>query len=348
VSHANNQYPELPIVMIKPLLICYGTRPEYIKISPILHELRRQKSLPFRVLFTGQHKDIVTQEADITIKIEDGNDRLDNIVTSILKSNSIPQDTSAVLVQGDTTSALAIALSAFHKGIPVIHLEAGLRTYDKKAPFPEEVNRQMISRIASLHLCPTKLSESNLHEERVNGEIYIVGNTVLDHLVNVLPSNGNTVVITMHRRENQHNMKLWFKELDDLAKHFTELSFVLPIHPSPEIQKFSPILKHVQIAKPMSHVEFIKMLAQSRLVITDSGGIQEEAAFLKKFCIVCREHTGRKEGLGHFAKLCTHPALLEQIFRKHMHDMPTKTCPYGDGHSGKRVSEILSKYLSKG
>jgi len=149
----------------------------------------------------------------------------------------------------------------------------------------------------------------------------------------------------MHRRENQPLMNMWFQELNNIAKQHPTLSFFLPLHPNPEVQKCRHILTHVQVADPLSHDQFIEMLAQAHLVITDSGGIQEEAAFLKKFCIVCREQTGRQEGLGHFATLCPKPILLMQTFQKHINSKPRKACPYGDGHAGKRAEKILMNYL---
>jgi len=279
------------------ILICVGTRPEWLKIKPIINLLDEGE---YELLFTGQHIDLLS-EIDFHYKIDilgNGN-RLSDIVSSCLLS--MPNlDYDYVLVQGDTASAFGYALSSFHNKIKIIHLEAGLRTYDNDNPYPEESYRQMISRIADINFCPTELSYNNLISENVFGKSYIVGNTVLDNLVkhkkNVIY--GNKVLVTLHRRENHNIMDLWFRELNIAAENHPNLKFILPIHPNPNVLKHKHILSDkIEVVDPLPHYELINLLVNCRFVITDSGGIQEEATFLNKISIVCRKTTERPEGI---------------------------------------------------
>ena len=200
------------------ILVCFGTRPEYIKVAPLVKKM--SGTVPFKTFFTGQHEDLLRGvKYDYRLRIKDGKNRLDSVIASIMNSIDFDNENiTSVLVQGDTTTALAVALSAFNHKIPVIHLEAGLRTYDLEQPFPEEANRQMISRIAALHLCPTELSKQRLCYEKVQGKISVVGNTVLDNLVGIKTHYTNNVVVTIHRRENHDTLSEWFRELNQLAK----------------------------------------------------------------------------------------------------------------------------------
>ena len=227
------------------ILICYGTRPEWIKVKPIIDEMRKDV-LPFKTLFTGQHTNIVDNLADFNLKINDiGDNRLNNIVSEILNSESdIFNNITHILIQGDTTSVLSLALNAYHRKIKIIHLEAGLRTYNFDNPFPEEMNRQLVSRISDIHLCPTELNKKNLISEKCGGQIYVVGNTVLDNIKNINTTYGNTVLVTLHRRENHDNIKNWFQEISNIAKRYTDLKFILPIHPNPNVKKYQHILSN--------------------------------------------------------------------------------------------------------
>jgi len=330
------------------ILLAYGTRPEYIKIKPLI-EIFDKEEFPYRVLFTGQHKDLLKEQiTDYQIEIiDDGNNRLDNIVKSIMTTFSwILEDITHVLVQGDTTSVLAVALSAFHHGIKVIHLEAGLRTYDNANPFPEEQNRRLVSQITDIHLCPTDLSVKNLAKEWLDGMKYVVGNTVLDNLVSYKDKcvYTNKVLITMHRRENHHWMDKWFQEINKLAKHYSDLEFILPIHPNPNVQKHKHLLTHVNVVDPMSHEELLNLLVKTRLVITDSGGIQEECSFFNKKCLTCRKVTERPEAQNQSTFMVKAPYDLVDVFMKHVDDYEINyECPFGDGHSAEKIYEILKK-----
>ena len=329
------------------MLVCFGTRPEYIKIKPLLKAF--DKKISYKLLFTGQHVDLLSHIKDDVrrLHISDGPNRLDSIVSSIMNNSEIFEGIDSVLVQGDTTSVFSIALAAFHRKIKVIHLEAGLRTYDMSNPYPEELNRQMTSRIADIHLCPTQLAYDNLETERVSGKKYIVGNTVLDNLVDFQPEYRAKIIVTMHRRENHHNMDEWFKQIDNLAKINYDLEFILPIHPNPNVKKHEYLLKHVKVVPPIDYNKFIQELATCRFIITDSGGIQEESSFLRKKCIVCRKTTERPEGMGVFSTLVANPRDLNAAFYwTNMDYIPDEfeKCPYGDGKSAEKILEILKDY----
>jgi UDP-N-acetylglucosamine 2-epimerase (non-hydrolysing) len=321
------------------ILICFGTRPEWLKIKPLLPHL------DCKLLFTGQHEDLVKEiNFDYTpsYKSTTGN-RLDDVISSCLGSFPDDPDIDSVLVQGDTASAFGCALAAFNRGLRVIHLEAGLRSYDLENPYPEEGYRQMISRIATIHLCPTELAEGRLLDERCLGSIEVVGNTVLDNIVqykdNIIYD--NKVLVTLHRRENHDMIAEWFEELDRLARRNADIDFILPIHPNPNVQKHRHLLKSVTVVDPLQHSDLIELLRTCLCTITDSGGIQEEATFLNKKSIVCRTVTERPEAVNHL-KLCLSPKDLERVFNDVVNDpIINEPCPYGDGKSAQKVKEIL-------
>ena len=334
---------------MKKILICYGTRPEYIKIEPILlNELSQWHNI--RTLFTGQHRDIGKGlvKPDYMFEMHDSApNRLNSIVSSITGSYSLDQvledGFTHVLVQGDTASAFTCALAAFNKGLKVIHLEAGLRTYDKSHPYPEEVYRQCISRIADTHLCATKSNKTNLLREMVQGEIHIVGNTVLDHLRDVPISYNNDVLVTLHRRENHKSIAFWYQQIEDIAFDNQDLNFVFVSHPNPNSQcSLHKELSNMRIIPPVHHKEFVKKIGACRFLITDSGGLQEEASFLKKKTIVCRETTERPEALGSFNHLCKKVGDLPEIFNKVKDDFtPSATCPFGDGKAAEKILQVI-------
>jgi UDP-N-acetylglucosamine 2-epimerase (non-hydrolysing) len=328
------------------LLISYGTRPEYIKVKPLIDELRKRGSIEFKILFTGQHQDIAPEAGDYKLSIDEGGHRLDSIITSMLNKNHIWEGVTHVLVQGDTTSAFAVALAAMNRRVKIIHLEAGLRTFDYANPFPEEYNRQLISRISSINLCPTKLNKDNLDNENCVGETHLVGNTVLDNLVDQDSSYGDEVLVTMHRRENLELMPMWFTTLNAIATDNPNLKFICPLHPNPEIQKHKGLLSNVEIIEPLPYEEMIEKIATCRFIITDSGGIQEEASFFNKKCIICRKQTERTETLGVTSYLCHYPEALFRLVEDVKDDyISDEVCPYGDGHASEKIVDILEKAI---
>jgi len=333
------------------LLISFGTRPEYLKLKLVMDNFDNNNH-SYCVLFTGQHSDLLPSEAlsyvNMHLTIKDNPNRLDSIVASMMNNDEIFANIDYVLVQGDTTSTFAIALAAFHRKIKVIHLEAGLRTYDFENPYPEEMNRQLVSRIADIHLCPTELDKQHLLNEQVRGKIHVVGNTVLDSLLYLTPSYNNEVLITMHRRENHQIIPEWFDEFESLADANPDLKFTLLSHPNPNIQSHLHRLKMVEVIPPLSHKELIEKLKTCRFIITDSGGLQEESCFLNKKSIVCREKTERQAGVGIWSTLCPKPGDLKSIFNKIKIDYKPQSalvCPYGDGKSSQKIYNILKDVL---
>ena len=328
------------------ILICYGTRPEHIKISPLLKEM--DGIIPYKTLFTGQHKDLVKNiNFDHYLTIGEGVNRLDTVVQSCLNIDETTfKDVTHILVQGDTVSAYSLALAAFHRGIKIIHLEAGLRTYDFENPYPEEAYRQCISRISDINLCPTQNNLNNLQGEKINGESVVVGNTVLDNLLGVKTKYNDKVLVTMHRRENHHNMDEWFKTINQLAIDNPELKFEIPLHPNPNVKKHKDLLTHVNVVSPFDYDTMIKEISECCFLISDSGGIQEESSFLNKKVIVCRKITERPESVGKHSFMCGEPKDLKGLFYslKDNYEVDLE-CPYGDGRSSERIVNYLKEKI---
>jgi UDP-N-acetylglucosamine 2-epimerase len=329
------------------ILLTYGTRPEYIKIKPIISELKILR-IPFKTLFTGQHKDIVSGEYNYKIDMKElSSNRLDSIIANLMNlSDEIFEGITYVLVQGDTTSVVGIALAALHRKMKVIHLEAGLRSYDTENPFPEENNRLIVSTIASIHFCPTIQNAENLYKENINKNVFVVGNTILDNLISYKGKCDytNKVLITIHRRENHNIINEWFFEINKLAKAHPELEFILPIHPNPNVLKHKELLTNVTVINPLNHNDLLEILVKTKLVITDSGGIQEECSFFNKKCLVCRKVTERPESVNSTSFLINEPKDLSSIFETHIKNhIVNVECPYGDGTSAKQICKILKK-----
>lgn len=326
--------------MNKRILICFGTRPEYIKIKSLIEHIPNIKTC-----FTGQHIDLLKDiEVDYKLSItnEITENRLNNIFCNILSNTYIFKDIDYVLVQGDTTTAIAIAISAFNNGKKIIHLEAGLRSKNLYNPYPEEMNRQVISRIADIHLCPTEYNKDNLLKENVSGKIYIVGNTGLDNIPIDRCEYQNKVLITLHRRDNHYNMDEWFKEIEKIANKYPELEFMIPIHPNPNVIKHKHIFNKVKVVEPLSHIELINYMKKCKFIISDSGGLQEEASFLNKKIIVCRKTTERQESIGIHSYMCPIPKLLEELVDKiNINYKINEICPYGNGCSWLNIKNIL-------
>ena len=327
------------------IIIAYGTRPEYLKIKPLI-EL--DKSID--TLHILQHENIINfGNPTYTLSIEKKcNNRLNNIFSEIfVKLESILKNYDAILVQGDTATVAACSIAAFNLKKKIIYLESGLRSFDFENPFPEEAYRQMVSRIANINLCPTNLSKKNLENEKVLGEIYVVGNTSLDNLVNFKnqTSYSNKVLITLHRSENLDKLDEWYTQLDQISNHYKNIEFIYPIHPNPIIIEKSKKLKNLKLLKPLPHSELIELMKDCKLIITDSGGIQEEACFLNKKIIVCRKTTERPEAIdtGHII-LCENPNNLYFLFQEIIQNYSINCeCPYGDGKSSEKIIKILNE-----
>jgi len=322
------------------ILLCFGTRPEWLKIKPLTKILK-----DYKLLFTGQHPDLLEGiEVDYKINIRENGNRLDGVISDCLLQ--FPKGKfDSVLVQGDTASAFACALAAFNRNLKIYYLEAGLRTYDLDHPYPEEGYRQMIARLTDVNLCPTSLAKSNLKKEKVHGELHVVGNTVLDNLLAYKEKCEYTdkVLVTLHRRENHDSMDLWFKAINELAKDNPSLEFILPLHPNPNVKKHASLLTHVTVIEPMEYSDLLNLLVKVRFVISDSGGLQEEGSFFNKKVLVCRKTTERPEGIstGHL-HMCDTPKVLKYMFNFIKDDaIINQGCPYGDGKSSKRIAKII-------
>jgi len=333
------------------ILLTYGTRPEYIKVKPLMDAMTK-RGLSYKTLFTGQHKDIVPKGADYELEMIDypGN-RLDSVLKNCL---SIPdrcfEGITHILVQGDTTSVVGLAMTALHRQIKVIHLEAGLRTYDINNPFPEENNRMIVSTIADIHLCPTLQNVSNLWSENIcPRKTHMVGNTVLDNLLGYKDKceYTNKVLVTMHRRENHNWLDQWFNEINKLAVDNPELEFIIPLHPNPNVQKWKHLLPNVTIIEPVGHSDLMDILTKVKMVITDSGGIQEECSFFNKKCLVCRKVTERPESVDITSFMVDNPSQLNRLFDNHINKFGVNaTSPYGDGYASEKICDIFENYGS--
>jgi UDP-N-acetylglucosamine 2-epimerase (non-hydrolysing) len=324
------------------ILVCFGTRPEYIKVKSIINNLK----VNIKICFIGQHTDLlkdIQYDYHIAIDKNISNNRLNDITSNIMDKTSFFKEFDYILIQGDTTSCLASALSAFNQNCKIIHLEAGLRSGDLNNPFPEELNRQLISRIASIHLCPTQKNKDNLLKENVNGDIYIVGNTGLD---NISLSNcfyENKVLITMHRRDNIDIIKEWFDQFNLISNKYPDIEFIFPMHPNPLIQQYKSLLNSkIKVIDPLSHESLINVIKKCKLIISDSGGLQEECSFLNKKIIVCRKSTERVESLNIHSYLCTDPNQLLYKFESLINNYTVnEVCPYGDGESWIKIKDII-------
>lgn len=340
------------------ILVALGTRPELLKVEPLLKYWKSIGFDDFSIWLTGQHWELCLQLRDnwefskyvkTCYKINEFDNRLDDIVGTIIQAHSIRaldrQKVSAILVQGDTASAYACALAAFHRKIPIIHLEAGLRSYDNENPYPEEFYRRSISMMASVNLCPTKENVINLIDEKALGTKHLVGNTVLDSLKDIIPYKGNKVLCTLHRRENLPQIGKWFAVLDTLAKQYSEYEFILPIHKNPEIYKYKEFFQYVKCIEPLEHNELLNILKDCAAVITDSGGIAEEATWFKKSIFLCRKETERPEGEPFYIWTKTPEDLAKANISFWANDpfFQTLSCPFGDGNASEKITYILQE-----
>ena len=331
------------------LTIVYGTRPEFLKVKVLIDLIRHKNPTNLQVIKIEQHTADLGDSGyyDSVVKIVDlVQDRMSNLGANILSSlpTVLSANTTHILVQGDTASVFYSALCGFQLKKKIIHLEAGMRTYDLENPFPEEGYRQIISRITDIHLCPSELEATFLKEEKVKGEIYVVGNTILDLVKSYdFPiTNENKVLITLHRRENWDTYRDYVKALYELAQKSVE-EFYFLVHMNPSLQGILQDLsgccpKNMNIIQPLCHKDLIGLLSKCNYVITDSGGIQEEANFLGKHIYVLRKKTERA------AISSTNLTLLgvEDIGANiKAGRMSTRGYEYGTGNSCECIYDIL-------
>lgn len=348
---------------MKTVIVAYGTRPEYIKLTPIIAELKRH-NIPVFVWRVAQHIDLVESlfaelvPSNHVTRIDTNNsNRLSGIVSQILNDDFKTPEDSIMLVQGDTATAYGCAMWAFHNNIPLLHVEAGLRTGDLQQPYPEEGYRRMISSIASMNFAPTEESAENLQKEEVPGAIHVTGNTVLDHLLQykgLERGSFDDVLITIHRRENKANFVKYTDKLNELAKEYSEqLTLTFVLHPNSGYTKSAAQRKwkNLMIVPPISYEDMPTRIAQSAFIVTDSGGLQEEGAFFDKQVLVLRNKTERPEGIetGHI-KMCGDLVDLEYEFKQALENkddpeaLDMLPCPYGDGKAAEKIVRLIRKH----
>ena len=346
------------------ILVAYGTRPEIIKLFPVVNELKVQK-LPFKTLFTGQQRDLYEDTKNLVPKPDfsfseyfSGENKHNTLGVSFIKIceaaeklfNEHPFD--IIIIQGDTTTAWALAQMAFYNGIKIAHVEAGLRTFDLKNPYPEELNRTLITQLTYLNFAPTKQAYKNLISFGAKN-VYLVGNTIVDAVNYFKASLGlhedksNKVLVTLHRRENHKIMGRLFDELQIVAEKNPELELIFPMHPNPEVKKHKSRFKakNIQVIPPIGYPEMLKLISQTLFIISDSGGIQEESTCFNKKIIVVRKKTERPEtieiGLGQLAGKNIQ-GFIE--WAKTPLSQSTKS-PYGDGDAAKKIVQILHEQV---
>ncbi|HAE06012.1 MAG TPA: UDP-N-acetylglucosamine 2-epimerase (non-hydrolyzing) [Richelia sp.] len=364
----------------KRVYIILGTRPEAIKLAPVIQAFQNCSNLDTKIILTGQHREMVEQvmklfslDGDLNLEIMQHHQSLSKITCRSLQGLEklfVESHSGLVIVQGDTTTAFTAALAAFYHRIPIGHVEAGLRTNNLFNPFPEEVNRRLISQMTQLHFAPTPLAVENLKESGVLGEIHLTGNTIIDALFKVAATepvcnvpgldweNSRVLLATVHRREN------WGNALQQIAEGFLQIlnkfpdtALLLPLHRNPTVrgplQALLGNTPRIFLTEPLNYEELVGAITRSYLLLTDSGGLQEEAPSLGKPVLVLRETTERPEAIvAGTAKLVGNKA--NQIFAAASEllgdsdayeTMANAINPFGDGHASERILQIVQNYL---
>ncbi len=357
----------------------FGTRPEAIKMAPLVLELKRHPEIESLCCVTAQHREMLDSvldtfgiKADYDLDIMAKGQTLSDITTRVLKGLESVFETEKpdlVLVHGDTSTAFSGALAAFYSKIKVGHVEAGLRTYDKYSPFPEEMNRKLVGSIADLHFCPTRNNAENLEKEGVGEGVFITGNTVIDAMKYTVDNKNNftlkciknpdllpekTILMTCHRRENYGEpMQNIFRAVKRLAEAFKDTEIIYPVHLSPVVREAaSEILEevpNVQLIEPLDTVEMHTLMSRCYMVMTDSGGLQEEAPALGKPVLVLRRETERPEAVAAgTVKLAgvdeseIFELASELLSNPESYDKMAKAVnPYGDGRACERIAEAI-------
>lgn len=363
---------------MQKVMLVFGTRPEAIKMCPLVNELKTRANIKTVVCVTGQHRQMLDQvlnvfnvTPDYDLSIMKDKQTLFDITTNILngiKAVLEKEKPNVVLVHGDTSTTFVTALACFYLQIPVGHVEAGLRTYDIYSPWPEEFNRQAVSIISKYNFAPTEMSKQNLIKEgKAESSIYVTGNTAIDALKTTVKADythpelewaegSRLIMITAHRRENlgepMHNM---FRAIRRVMEEHPDVKAIYPIHMNPTVRKAADEelgnLDRVHIIEPLEVLDFHNFLARSYMILTDSGGIQEEAPSLGKPVLVMRDTTERPEGIkaGTLKLVGTDEEVIYNNFKTLLEDeseyqaMAKASNPYGDGFACKRIADILEK-----
>lgn len=368
------------------VMTVYGTRPEAIKVAPVIKALDADDRFESIAVSTGQHKEMLDQvntmfsiQPKYNLELMKPGQSLNEIVSrAIIGLEGIisAEKPDVIISQGDTSTAMAAAIAGFHQGVKIVHLEAGLRTGNIFSPFPEEANRKIIGQVASLHLAPTEGSMENLRRENFRTkDIVVTGNTVIDALLEAATwdtkfsddrlekvdnSENRMVLVTTHRRENLDAMANIGGAIQDLAREYPEINFVLPLHLNPKVREAVlpevEDLKNVVITDPLPYDEFTKLQNRASVILTDSGGVQEEAPSLGKPVLCMRENTERPEAVvaGTVNLVGTDRALIVAQTKLLLDDeasynaMANAVNPYGDGNAAKRSVAAIAELLGVG
>ena len=364
--------------MKRKIVAVFGTRPEAIKVCPLINELKQRQKVNIVVCVTGQHRQMLNQVLkvfsvipDYDLSIMKEKQTLFDITISILERIKIvleKEKPDIVLVHGDTSTTFVTALACFYLQIPVGHIEAGLRTYDIYSPYPEEFNRQTVGIISQFNFAPTELSKQNLlREGKKEKTIYETGNTAIDALKTTVckeythpelewAAGSRLILITAHRRENLGDpMRNMFRAIKRVINEQPDVKAIYPIHMNPKVREMANAIlgnnQRIHIIEPLDVVDFHNFQARSHLILTDSGGIQEEAPSLGKPVLVMRDTTERPEGIaaGTLKLVGTKEETIYQEFNRLLTDqtaynaMSHASNPYGDGHACERIADILEK-----
>lgn len=358
-------------------IVCViGTRPEALKMIPIIENLQKHKRCVVKTVITSQHRELLIQilksaaiRIDTDFDVMSPNQSLNTLSANLLihfEKYFAENPCDLVIAQGDTTTTLMSALSAFYKKIPFAHIEAGLRTSTINNPFPEEFNRRAISLISHLHFCPTQLTANNLANAGITQHVYVTGNTIIDMLYQFVKKLKNPekndkkiILVTCHRRENFGNPLFNVcQALKMLAARNPNIEIVLPIHPNPNVKtvilKELANIKNIILREPLEYIELVTLLKNCYFVLTDSGGLQEEAPALHKPLLVLREETERPEGVACGAALLvgtdrdTIVSQAEKLLqdKNHYRKMSEAGSPYGDGQAAIRIAKIITEFLT--
>ena len=365
---------------MKKVMLVFGTRPEAIKMCPLVNELKDRKNIETVVCVTGQHRQMLDQvlEAfhvvpDYDLAVMKDRQTLFDVTTNILNEIKKVLDVEkpdVVLVHGDTSTTFVTALACFYMQIPVGHVEAGLRTYNIYSPYPEEFNRQAVSIISAFNFAPTELSKENLLKEGKNEEtIYVTGNTAIDALKTTVrdsyshpelewAEDSKLIMITAHRRENLGEpMKNMFRAIKRVMEEHPDVKAIYPIHMNPVVRETADAIlgndDRIHIIEPLEVLDFHNFLNRSYMILTDSGGIQEEAPSLGKPVLVMRDTTERPEGIkaGTLKLVGTDEEVIYENFKLLLEDedaykkMSQASNPYGDGFASKRIADVLEEKL---
>ena len=365
---------------MKKVLLVFGTRPEAIKMCPLVNELKGRKDLETVVCVTGQHREMLRQvlnvfnvvpEYDLDI-MKDKQSLFDVTVNILERIKAVleKEKPDVVLVHGDTSTTFVTALACFYLHIPVGHVEAGLRTYNLESPWPEEFNRQAVSIVSKFNFSPTQLSADNLIKEgKDKSTIYITGNTAIDALKTTVrkdyshqeldwANDSRLILLTAHRRENLGDpMRNMFRAINRIVNEFKDVKVIYPIHMNPLVREIAQQElgnnDRIRIIEPLEVIDFHNFLAKSYLILTDSGGIQEEAPSLGKPVLVMRDTTERPEGIkaGTLKLVGTEEEVIYNNFKLLLENkteyekMSKAQNPYGDGTACKQIADILEKNL---